>query len=207
MRPIYKLAIVFAWLLCAAGTARAQSPTRSTPCDPATPVNAICVTWTPPATMVDGTPTVLALTYRVTRKLGTGTFTTLTSTAVSQYYDKGLAPGTYTYVVYANCTGCTESAGSNSASKDATAPIVQPNPPVIQVVQVTISSNHAPVYRVVGDASRYTRGEMFGLVPVGRECKGQALFRYRGKAFYFVDVKPEELWGTTDATRLAAPCA
>ena len=86
-RFIGALALIL-FVFCVVGIARAQtSTTRATPCDPATPTNAVCVVWTPPATMVDGTPTVLALSYRVTRKLGTGTFTTLTSTAVSQYYD------------------------------------------------------------------------------------------------------------------------
>jgi hypothetical protein len=195
-------------LLLAITAGAAQAQTRSTPCDPATPSNAICVVIPPVVTNIDGTANTKATTYRVTRQFGSGTFTTLTATATDKYYDKGLPDGPYTYVVYANCTpSCTESGPSNATSRTAVTPPTQPNPPVIQVVQVTISSGHAPVYRVIGSNGSPARGEMFGLVPVGRECVGPVLFRYRGKAFRLVHVEPTELWGTADSTRLAAPCA
>lgn len=132
-------------------TAHAQSATRATQCDPATPNNAICVVITPPATMVDGSPTILPMTYRIEQKVGTGAFTTIaTALATPKFYVKNLAPGTYIFRGYALCSpGCTESGASNEASRDATAPVVQPNPPVI-IVAVTIRADGPPIFRKIG---------------------------------------------------------
>jgi hypothetical protein len=192
--------------LLIAGAAHAQtSGTRVTPCDPATPNNAICLTWVAPVSMSDGSA-LQPFTYRVEQQAGSGAFATIATGVTSlQQYVKNLAPGAYTFRVFANCaTSCNESAASNLATKSATAPVVTPNPPVLTIA-VVIGVNTAPVFRIVG-VGPYTRGAEFGYVPVGIACNGDSVFQYRGLKFYRVDVQPAELWGTSDSANLAAPC-
>src|SRR4051812_7657815 len=163
--------IYAALLLASVANAQTQPPgTRATACDPVTPNNALCLTWTLPTTNSDGSAVTLPLVSRVEQQLNGGTWTTAaTGLTSAKYYAKNLALGNWVFRVSVNCTGsagCTESTATASNAKDSTAPVVQPGPPTnVLVVQVTISANHAPVYRVVGSADRYTRGEMFGLVP------------------------------------------
>ena len=190
-----------------ASQAHAQGSTRATPCDPATPNNAICVVWTPPATNTDGMPTVLPLTYRVQRSMNDQTHYAdlVTASTASNFYDKSLTPGLYFYRVFANCvgSGCSESVASNSASRTATSPPVTPNPPVIQVVQVVIGVNTAPVYTVLKDGSR--SDTLAGFSPVGSECTGPVLFKYRKLSWR----KPVVWmpWGVVATSSVAAPCA
>lgn len=205
MRVVFGLALVgFMLFQIVAGVAHAQTSTRVTPCDAATPNNALCVSGTAPTTNTDGTPVVPPLTYRVEQKSGTGAYATVaTALATPQYYAKGLTPGTHTFRMFVNCTTCTsESAASNEASGTASANPRIPNPPIITIA-VVISSDRAPVYRIL---SGNKRGEFFGLIPAGRECTGPILFRYRGASFRQVAVQPSELWGTADPSHLAAPC-
>lgn len=149
-RLVMRSTVVVA-LLCLVGVAKAQAATRATPCDPATPNNALCLTWAAPTTNTDGTPTVLALTYRVEMKAGSGSYSNaVANLTATQYYAKNLAPGTYTFRVYANCSaaGCVESPASNAAAKDATPIPIQPNAPVI-IIAATIRANGPPTYRII----------------------------------------------------------
>jgi len=144
-------AILALALLLVAGAAGAQTAgTRVTPCDAATPNNALCVSWTHDGKNVDGTP-ASALTYRVEQKFGTGAYSTVaTGLTASQYYAKNLAIGSYTIRVFANCAtaGCVESNASNAPTGSATAPPVQPNAPVI-IIAATIRADGPPTYRIV----------------------------------------------------------
>ena len=199
------------FVFCLVGIAKAQTVppagTRVTPCDAVTPNDAVCITWAAPATMADGMPTVLPLTYRVQQSMTDQTHFADIGTALtaSSLYVKKLAPGTYYFRVYANCTpNCTESGASNIANKATTSAIVQPNPPALQVVQVVIGVGVAPIYRAV--TPTHLGSTLFGFVPVGREC-GKFVAKWRNRNWYLVTVQPSELWYTTDATNLAAPCA
>lgn len=150
-------------LLCISGFAQAQ--TRVTACDPATPNNALCVTGTHDGKAVDGS-TVVGVTFRVEQKFGSGAFATAaTALPTLQYYARNLAPGTYTFRVFANCSlpQCTESLASNALSKDATAIPVQPNAPVI-IIAATIRAGQPPVYRIVYTV-RPRDGEIVFLAP------------------------------------------
>lgn len=212
MRTTVKIAAALAALSLIASfepAAAQTSATRVTSCDAKTPNNALCIEWLQVTTMNSGLPMVLQPVYRIEHKLGAGAWETLaTGVTDTKFYAKNLANGDHTFRVYPTCaeSNCREGPASNEATGKSSTPIVIPDPTTIRVVRVTIS-NDAPVYRVVGNAGSYSRGEMFGLVPVGRECKGPVLFRYRGKSFRQVDVVAVELWGTTDTSRLAAPCA
>jgi len=148
-RFIGALALVL-FVSCVVDIARAQAvpTTRVTTCDPATPNNALCVTWTAINTDTNG-GAVTGVTYRVEQRTGTtGTFATVATGAATQFYAKNLAPGTYFFRVYVNCTGCIESVPSNTASKDATPNPIQPNAPVI-IIAATIRAGQPPVYRII----------------------------------------------------------
>jgi hypothetical protein len=127
--------------------ALAQTSTRVTLCDAATPNNALCLSWEAPATNTDGSPTVLPLTYRVERQTATSTPTWIAveTVSVTRSYVKGLAPGTYSFRVFAIAGGM-ESAPSNTASKPVIAPT--PNAPVI-IIAATINANGPPTYRII----------------------------------------------------------
>jgi hypothetical protein len=212
VRSLISSALLCAALLACAGAVEAQTAppgTRATPCDPLTPNNAICVQITPSTTTTDGATNTLPLTFRVEQQFNGGAWTqSATGLTTPRYYAKNLPIGSYVFRVYENCSpNCTESLPTASNAKDATVPIVQPNPPgAVLVVRVTISSDRAPVYRILGSGP-YTRGSEYGYVPVGRECERDVVFQYRGLKFRRVKVESNELWGTTDASRLAAPCA
>jgi hypothetical protein len=194
--------------LCVAGVAQAQ---RITPCNAATPNNAVCVTGVAPDTFVDGTPIVVALTYRVEQRTGTsGSFATVASGLTTpQAYIQNLAPGSYQFRMFANCTICTsESAASNIAGATATPIPKVPQPPVITIaVVISPDINVAPVIRIVDPSGDPQPGSVVGFVPVGRECSGKVVFRYRGDSYRRVAVRQEELWNTTNARNVAAPCA
>lgn len=135
-------------LLLATG---AYAQTRVTPCDPATPNNALCVTGTAPSTMSDGTPTIQPLTYRIQQKTGSsGTYSNVaTNLTTLQYYAQNLAPGTYFFRAFANCATCTaEGAASNEVSKAATANPVVPGSPIL-IIAATIRANGPPVLRII----------------------------------------------------------
>ena len=195
-------------LVCA-GVAQAQSGTRVTPCHAATPNNAICLLWTAPETNVDGTPTVLPLTYRVEHRVGTGAWATIvTSTSARQHYATSLAIGRHEFRVYVNCPGCLESAASNVGARDATAPPIIPNPPALQVVQVVIGMDHAPVYLLTQSGQRDQRyKDACGYIEVGSACEGPVVYTFRQARFRRVseaDVKP---WGASCSGFVVAPCS
>jgi hypothetical protein len=198
-----KTILSFLFLSLLGGIAQAQT-TRSTPCDPATPSNAVCIGWSPVITRVDGLPTTFPVTYRVEQQIGSGAFAAIATVSTSQHYAKNLAPGVYTFRVFA-IENLLESAPSNTAGKT----IVQANPgaPVITIA-VVISSDRSPVYRIVGSVEPFKRGEMFGLIPVGRACTGPVVFRYRNASFRRVKVESSEVWPVgSSVENLAAPCA
>lgn len=143
------LAIGLVW----AGVANAAP--RATPCDPATPDNALCLTGTAPTLNTDGTPITLPLIYRVQQKVGTGSYVDVATGLTSlQYYAKNLVPGDYLFKVFANCVGvvsvvnCSESAGTTSPGKTVATPTVTPQAPVI-IIAATIRAGQPPIYRVV----------------------------------------------------------
>lgn len=139
---------VFALVLT--GIAHAQAATRVTACDALTPTNALCITATAPTTYTDGTPITQSLSYRLEQKLGSGAFTAVGGSQGSpQFYVKNLAPGSYTFRMFATCaTNCSESAASNAANGTAVAPIQTPNAPVI-IIAATIRAGAPPLYRIV----------------------------------------------------------
>ena len=136
-------------LLLFAGSAYAQTATRVTPCSATTPNNALCLSWTQDGKDTNGNA-ITGITYRLTQKLGSGTTTTVANNITAlQYYATGLAPGSYTFIVYANCATCTaESNGSNAATGSATAIPVIPNAPVI-IIAATIRADGPPTYRII----------------------------------------------------------
>jgi hypothetical protein len=175
---------------------------RATPCSPTTPNNAVCIGWGQVVERTDGLPVLLPVTYRVERQFGTGTFTQIgTPSAALQYYDQGLAPGTYTYRVYA-IEGTTVSAPSNSAGRAVTQ--APPNAPVITIA-VLIRLNAAPVYSVVGSTAPYRQGEFYCVVPAGRSC-GDFMYTARGLRWHRVIPEAGECWYYDGSRPLAAPC-
>lgn len=140
--PLFALTIV---ALCFAGSVHAQAATRATPCSPTTQTNEICITWAAVVTHTDGLPTMFPVTYRVEQQVGSAAFTTVETTSSLKSYVKNLAPGSYTFRVFA-----IENAIVSDASNTASKSIIQapPNAPVI-VIAATIRAGKAPVYRVV----------------------------------------------------------
>lgn len=132
--------------LLISGAVQAQTPiTRVTPCNAATPNDAICLAWT----TGNNTGVTSPITYRVEQKSGSGAYATVApALSVLQYYATGLAPGPYTFRVFANSAGYVESNPSNESTKDATKPSSQLNPPVL-IIAATIRAGQPPVYRVV----------------------------------------------------------
>lgn len=204
-------------LVALSAAAHAQGATRNTACDAATPTNAICLVWTHDGKDVTGVSLGKPVTFRVQQRVGTGgAFTNIaTGLAATQIYVKNLAPATYYFMVFANCSpDCIESQASNTGSRDASNPVTQPTPPILTIA-VVIGNGITPVYRILGSAGKYYPGEMYGFVPVGRTCTGdKKVYSYRGKAFWRVSVndgsvpnQPTELWGTSNNANLAAACA
>jgi hypothetical protein len=133
-------------LLALTGVAQAQ--TRVTPCDPATPNNAICVYWTAPATNDDGTPSILPLTYRVERQTHTTppTWMAVETVNITRSYLKNLTAGTTYYFRVFALAGGKESVPSNTASKL----IETPNPgSVVIIIAATIHADGPPTYREI----------------------------------------------------------
>lgn len=143
-RYIAALAIVLLGF-CVVGIAQAQAATRVTPCSPTTANNELCMTWSAVTMRTDGLPTIFPVTYRLEQQIGAGAFTTVSTGAATQAYLKNLAPGDYTYRVYA-----IENLVVSSPSATASKPIVQapPNAPVI-IIAATIRANGPPTYRVI----------------------------------------------------------
>jgi hypothetical protein len=203
-RLLTALALTVALVACQPAEAQTAG-TRVTPCNAATKNNELCLVFTAPIANTDGTPIAGLITYHVERlqQVTGGTWMEIATTSQAQYLVTNLAPGTYTFRVLA-AVGTSKSAPSNTANGTATAlPPPIPNPPVIQVVQVIIGVDHAPVYTVLSDGSRSST--VGGMVPVGTVCEGPVLFRYRGKDWR----KPSSFkpWGVSSTARVAAPCA
>jgi predicted phage tail protein len=171
--------------MCVAGYAQAQtSGTRVTPCNAATPNDALCVQGDAPTANTDGTAITGVLSYRLEQRVGTaGAWVTGASQATLQWYVTGLAPGTYYFRAYAKVNSI-ESAASNTVNAPTTAPPPPvPNAPVLRVTKVTISSDRAPVYEVLLDEQTFAavRGGKVGTVKVGNVCDGD---RSTGAGFY-----------------------
>jgi hypothetical protein len=205
MKTIRAFSMTFFVLLGLAFAGPSSAQTRETPCNPATPNNAICLQVTAPATHEDGAPVVLPITYRYEQQAGAA-WNVLATTSARRFLVSNLAPGTYTFRAFAT-VNAVDSRASNTVTGTATAlPPSPPVPPVIQVVQVVIGLDHAPVYRITQAGKRDARyADACGFVPVGSECRGPVLFSFRGLGFRLVrdqDVKP---WNA-DCTGGAAPC-
>lgn len=188
--------------LCCVGIARAQEPpgTRPTVCHMATPANAVCLVGTAPTTRVDGTPITQPLTYRFEHRTGSTWTTIANNLPIPRHYVTNLTPGTHTFRMYAIEQGL-ESAASNEGSRDVPHPA--PLPPVIQVVQVVVGVDHAPVFTVLADGTRSST--VGGFAAVGTVCEGPVLFRYRNRDYRRPTAwKP---WATSAAARVGAPCS
>jgi predicted phage tail protein len=154
MNRKHLLALFLVFVVGTVGSVKAQTATtRVTPCNAATPNNALCVLWTAPANNTDGTPIVLALTYRVERLTQTNpaTWMTVNTVSTTQAYVTNLAPGTYTFRVIA-IAGGKESDPSNSAAGTVATPT--PNPVVITIA-VNISPDAPPTIVQVNGAQVY----------------------------------------------------
>lgn len=190
--------------LCVTGIANAQVPCAKVA------DNKAHACWAAPATHIDGSPIVLAITYTVQRQSGTTWVNEPTGTNISttDWVSPVLAPGTYTYRVFAMVGG---QAGepTTAASKAATTP---PNPPGTPagfvIAQVTIEIV-APAFKVVREHGRTRAGDFVALVPVGRDCSGPVLFRKNGYSFrQVVLTASDSTWqdaGPAPRTA-AAPC-
>ncbi len=137
-----------------AGIAQAQTiPTRSTPCDAATPWNAWCLQWTHEGK--DTLGMTITPVFRVEQRVGTtGAWTQVASGLTAKmYYAKDLAAGTYYFRVFAShqtCpTGitCGESAPGVSGATGVSAPSI-PVAPVI-VVALTVNPDGSKTSRIV----------------------------------------------------------
>ncbi len=147
---IMKWTAVVTFALVLFGVVNPALAQRVTPCNAATPNNALCVEGTPPTTTTDGLPIVNALTYRLEQRIGTGAWTTVNTLAVPRFYVTNLAPGAYTFRMYAIAGGL-ESAASNTVTKDATPLPTPPTAPVITIA-VVISPDAPPhIVTVNGD--------------------------------------------------------
>lgn len=158
--------------------------------------------WTPPVLYTSGSqiPAGTAITYTVQRQSGTAWLNDATGVTASDWTSGVLQPGAYLFRVSAT-VGTKTSGPSNTGSRTVDSPT--PEAPVLTIA-VVIGVGHAPVYRIVSGNAR--SDSVYGMVPVGRPCTGPVRFRYRGRGYRLVDVKPAELWGTTDARNLAAAC-
>lgn len=131
--------------LALAGIANAQA--RVTPCNAATPTNAVCLTATAPTTNTDGSPITGALTYRWEQRTApSGQWAAIGTQATLQKYVTGLAPGSYEWRAFAINSGGLESGPSNVAGRDATNS--PPNAPVI-IIAATIHADRPPTYRII----------------------------------------------------------
>lgn len=195
-------------MLCATGIAKAQTGTRVTACNAATPNNAICLEWAFSGKNVDGT-SALNPTFRVEQRIGTTGAWTNVVTGITDLkrYITGLSPGTYFYRVYAMCgaPGCIESDASNVASRSATAPTQQPEAPIITIA-VVIGVDHSPVYRLTQAGKKDERySDACGYIPVGKTCSGTIVFRFRDKSFRRVSASDVKPWVDCGAN-VAGPC-
>jgi hypothetical protein len=135
------------WVLCAAGALAQTSGTRVTACNAATPNNALCISWTHDGKDTNGN--TIAVTFRVEQQNGSTWSAIANNLTAKQFYVTGLAPGSYTFRVFAVCsvTGCVDSQ-PGVGSGTATAPPVQPSQPVI-IIAATIRANGPPIYRII----------------------------------------------------------
>lgn len=206
MEKLIRITAVTLFLCVCGMVAQPAFAQRATPCDPATPNNAICVMWDQVTLNTDGTLVTLPITYRVERQTltPTPTWTTVETVSTLRSYVRNLAPGTYTFRVLA-IVDAKESAPSNTASRSVDKPT--PQAPVIQVVQVVIGMDHAPVYRITQNGKRDERySDACGYIEVGKECSGPVLFRFREKSFRKVSADDVKAWGV-NCSNAAAPCA
>jgi hypothetical protein len=126
-------------------TSHAQTPpTRDTPCNAATPWDAVCVMWSAVTTYSDGQPIPadVALSYRVEQRNGTaGAWATVATVTTPRALVSSLAPGVYFFRVFVVGPLATSSA-SNVTSRGVTTGI--PSAPVITIA-VVIAPDGAPV--------------------------------------------------------------
>jgi hypothetical protein len=112
---------------CNASCGAAPPPAPPPPVLPA----AANLSWTAPATFVDGTAITVPLTYNVYRGATAATLTKLTNVTGTVYTDPAgsAAATTYIYAVTALCAACTESADSGTVTVTIAATQHQPSPP------------------------------------------------------------------------------
>lgn len=186
-------------------------------CSWAATVGAATVNWTAPTTNTDGS----ALTNLTGFKIYSGT----APAALTQVTDvpgatmttgnvTGLSSATWYFAVSALNSNGAESAFSPVVSKvvnvgapTATASVaitIRPVPAAPTVTTVTVASvPFVPVFRV---GANNVRGELYGMVPVGRECTGPVLWHWRSQDYRRVAVRLDEVFWTKNLANLAAPC-
>lgn len=115
-----------------------------------------------------------------------------------------LGPGTYCFRAFSRNTFGQESAPSGVVQRVIAPPV--PNPPTLTTVAVVAGLNMAPLYRINADGSR--GAVVVGFIPVGSECSGPVVYRYRDRNYH----RPSDLteikwWATSPTSNVAAPCA
>lgn len=168
------------------------------------------VSWTHPTTNTDGSALPLAQITGTTVVWGTSSTALtnsklVTGTATSTTLD--LAPGTW-------FVGARSMANGNSSAVSNIVQVVipqpTPNPPVVTVQAVVAGLNMSPVYKILADGSRGSA--VFGFVPVGTECSGEVVFKYRDRGYRKVSHGTVVPWNPPLADvrsppPIAAPCA
>ena len=170
----------------------------------------VTVDWDNPTTYNDGTPMPASAITRTRIEYGTcgpnGTFGVkageFTATgAATTATSPNLAPGTWCFRAYTSSAGG-EGPVSNVASKVVPQPV--PSAPTIRTIAVVAGLNMTPVYRINADG---TRGSVvLGFVPVGAECAGPIVYRYRGAGYRRVAPAAVSWWQSTATSNAAAAC-
>lgn len=163
------------------------------------------VNWSHPTANTDGTALPIVQITRTTVVWGTS-LTALTNskvvagTATTTTVD--LAPGTWFVGAKTTANG-NDSAVSNIVQVVVSQPT--PNPPVLSVQPVVAGLNMSPAYKILANGSRST--VVAGFVPVGTECSGPVVFKYRDKPYRRVSRESVKWWNTASTTEVAASCA
>ena len=180
------------------------------------------VSWTAPTTNTDGTPYTNPGGFRLmwgTSATNLGQTFYLQDPLARQWVSGSLSYGTWYFAVRSyNALGLESNTSTVVSKIVGTAPIAAstttssatltvnpaPLPPVITSV-VVAGVNYVPVFRVNSTGTAVS-ATVYGLIPVGRAC-GEKVSTWRGKNIHRVTVNKSELWGTTNSSNLAAPCA
>jgi hypothetical protein len=186
------------------------------------PDGSATVSWAAPTTNTDGTPLTNLAGFKVYHALtsagvATAVPTVINSPTTTTFSATGLAVGTHFYGATAFNTLGAESALSNIGSKAITSAGLSgaasatvtvgsvPSPPSNLTIAVIVGSNYQPVYRPFFDPMRSFAPVLVGLVPVGTQCYGPVVFKYRGATFRRIP-STKVLWWSSPILNVAAAC-